>query len=789
MRQVVVSVLALVAVLVAGALADPSGLVALYKPWGGSVLYVCLLVTGFAAMSYGLRRTSGFFMTWGLVIVVAMVARFADSLIMVLGTVPSWSTVRYAGWSSGYTGLFAAIFGWIVALAAVVAKGRAAGRRLDEGLVEKGGRGGRRRPLRLTIIAAATSLLAMPVIGHEWWAASPAAYAYHGWSFIAPAPDAGFIGAVAGVVVFAGGVHLSGIRGGGRWTAFATGWLACVCGGLLLGLVQSLLAAVADITADDLWPVPATFLRLSAGASYGAAVGLVASPLALIRLGRLASVVPVTAALSLLVLPVSSGTTLMATATARDGLPRLMVTRNPRPVISDESGRQVLLRGVNVNQLNDYWTYAPNMEASRPLSEADFAGMAAMGFDVVRLAVSWSRLEPTPGAFDTAYVNQIRQAVDQGAAHDMYTVIDLHQDAWGKFVAADEDTSCPAGTDPMIGWDGAPEWATVLDGAPRCGFLGRDISPAVSRAFTNFYRDRDGIRSRLVATWGRLASEFATTSSVAGFDLMNEPGYGDQPPLTSSLLLGSYYDRAITAIRDAERKAGGFPHLIFFEPSVLWSGMGFDPAPPPGFSDDPNLVFAPHPYNESITMDQGLGLTMVSIERGLDLAQRMAERYGAALWPGEWGWFGDPAADGAKVARYGAAEDRHMIGGAFWVWKQACGDPHAYPGTAATGGNLMIVDCASGRDLPPPAQYVSVLSRAYPRAVPGRLTSLTATGRRLRLTGTAAHGSCELDLWIPGTARPSVVATAISRIDLRQAPGGWRVTGCASGRYALTTDG
>src|SRR5438045_7068872 len=39
------------------------------------------------------------------------------------------------------------------------------------------------------------------------------------------------------------------------------------------------------------------------------------------------------------------------------------------------------------------------------------------------------------GVFDTAYVDRIRQAVGWARAHGIYVVLDMHQDAWGKYVA------------------------------------------------------------------------------------------------------------------------------------------------------------------------------------------------------------------------------------------------------------------------------------------------------------------------------------------------------------------
>ena len=58
--------------------------------------------------------------------------------------------------------------------------------------------------------------------------------------------------------------------------------------------------------------------------------------------------------------------------------------------IKDVDGRTVLLRGVNANGLNDYATNGTGLPTVTPLGRTDFAQMAALGFNVVRLNVAWS---------------------------------------------------------------------------------------------------------------------------------------------------------------------------------------------------------------------------------------------------------------------------------------------------------------------------------------------------------------------------------------------------------------
>ena len=489
-------------------------------------------------------------------------------------------------------------------------------------------------------------------------------------------------------------------------------------------------------------------------------------------------------------LSVLLGTLAAAPASAQ----RLQVERGPEAAIVDDAGRQVLLRGINVNQLGDYYAFDPARPTTIPLSERDFADIAALGFNVVRLVLSWSALEPEPGRISAPYLARIREAVGWAKAHGLYVVLDMHQDSWGKFIATPAGEACPPGLGPAVGWDGAPQWATITDGLTTCRAADtRELSPAVAQAFQNFYVDRDGIQSHLVAVWERLAREFGGERAIAGYDLLNEPHPGFLVGPNQAAALGEYYERAITAIRAGERAApGGYPHIAFFEPSVVWSGFGTDSLPPPGFTDDPHIAFAPHLYAESITVDQKAGVSTVSIEQGFAAAQQAAALYEAPLWNGEWAWFGPPERDTPKVERFIAQEDAARIGGAWWVWKQACGDPHV-AGAPTFSGSLNPVSCPGDRPLGRAEAYARLISRAYPRDAPGRLDTLSAdpaTGG-FRLTGRDAEpgGSCRLEVWVPerpGHGEPQLTGTGITAPAVRRVAGGWIASACAAaGPYEL----
>src|SRR4051794_29228195 len=80
--------------------------------------------------------------------------------------------------------------------------------------------------------------------------------------------------------------------------------------------------------------------------------------------------------------------------------------------IVDDRGREVRLRGVNVNALAEYWK-GTSFPTVFPLEPGDPELMRATGFNAVRLLLSWSRVEPRPGRYNDAYLKQVAAVVER----------------------------------------------------------------------------------------------------------------------------------------------------------------------------------------------------------------------------------------------------------------------------------------------------------------------------------------------------------------------------------------
>ena len=461
--------------------------------------------------------------------------------------------------------------------------------------------------------------------------------------------------------------------------------------------------------------------------------------------------------------------------------------------IVDDRRREVLLRGANVNALGEYAQADPEVEPTAPVTDEDWDAMAANGFSVVRLIMSWSLLEPDRDQIDQDYLDDVEDAVTAANERGIYIVLDVHQDAWGMSSATPEGTTCPSGTEAAIGWDGAPEWATITDGATTCLAPGggRESAPAVQRAFANFYANTDDIADHLTTVWAAIAERFGDTDGVAGYDLLNEPN-GVEPGEQNQFAYNRWMQATIQAIRDVETAAGTSPAPVFVEPLQLYP-LPFSALLPEYFEDD-QLVFAPHNYAESIH-------DILTLEQTFDIYEAGADELGAALWIGEYGfWDIDP--DTLDVAaRYALEEDRRLLGGAWWQWRQTCGDPHSVggPDEPATADQVHLITRAcpghdsdgdtteNDTDARYTEEFLSILGRAYPRSSPGHLTEVVSdldTGA-LRVVGTAAQAGGELDVWLPdrgeGAQVEPTTTDGLDDVELRDVAGGRRLTATTTG--------
>jgi hypothetical protein len=360
--------------------------------------------------------------------------------------------------------------------------------------------------------------------------------------------------------------------------------------------------------------------------------------------------------------------------------------------------------------------------------------MAGLGFNSLRLPLSWSLLEPERGHFNQAYVERLAQVVEWAKAQGIYVIIDMHQNAYSHFVRAE-----PGSGVDLSANSGAPAWATITDGLPSKELLKnqREANPAVVEAFNNFWYNRDGIQSEYIKAIALLARRFKDDSAVAGFSIFNEPQPGwNLPPGFEDLLLFPFYRRvidAVTGVRDALPCPTGIympsfcgyadlgihdlRQLFFLEPGLLRQITDFPTHLGLPVSSYPNLVFDIHAYTHGFTIEKLINSNSDprtasypwgGYDQTYSLAEREAKAMGAALFVSEFG--NDPRYDSLLLTNELQEQEKHLVGFAFWTWKENGGsNGWGVFGAAATGAPPASSGCIR------PARERQ-LARVYPRA-------------------------------------------------------------------------
>lgn len=382
----------------------------------------------------------------------------------------------------------------------------------------------------------------------------------------------------------------------------------------------------------------------------------------------------------------------------------------------DNSGRQVILNGFNVisKSKDEGYIFQSGPEL--------YSKLAQWGVNCIRLGIIWDGLEPEPGVYNEAYLQEIDQRIKWAEDNNIFVVLDMHQDLYSVKYS-----------------DGAPEWATLDEGKPHTtGAIWSDayvMSEAVQTAFDNFWLNKPvsdgiGVQDHFAALWRHLAKRYAKNKTVIGYDLMNEPFPGSSGIQSTMILLKAFgelyysikgevlseeqlaqmwgdeasrlealelistkenygfvfnqlndlvgefeknqlqqmYQKVSSAIREVDQK-----HIIFLEHSYFGNTgvkSGISRVELADGTPDPQVAYAPHGY-DLVTDTKSVG--SASNERVTyiyDQIKSKGKELNMPVWLGEWGAFYSNAESVVPVAQaaVGLIED-YLFGNAYWSYQ------------------------------------------------------------------------------------------------------------------------
>ncbi len=389
-------------------------------------------------------------------------------------------------------------------------------------------------------------------------------------------------------------------------------------------------------------------------------------------------------------------------------------TATPEGRLLGPDGREMLLRGLNARVEGlfdvDFDDGRTSLEVIPPFTGDDCGVLAGLGLNLLRLPLSWSAIEPERGVRDEAYTDRVVALVEACRERGVFTLVDMHQDAYSKH----------------IGEDGAPLWAIVpppdelLEG-PLEDLADRRTSAQVLRSFRSFFDDAEGIQGAFAETTAWVAGRLDGTPGLVAIELFNEPVAFDDEKLDAM------HRRVATAVREA---APDLP--VAFEPDAVRNFNDSDPVTWP--RPTTNAIYAPHHYTDVFT-DHWASGDVASLRASVAGIADEAARHEAHGFVGEFG--NDLDADNGLLwfQESLAAYDEHRLSWAMWVYEEWSQD---------AWGLYDFTDDGSGprraglRDA-----QADLVARPFPHAIAGTLEGLswdaaTAT-LTVEMTGDGTH--------------------------------------------------
>jgi hypothetical protein len=430
------------------------------------------------------------------------------------------------------------------------------------------------------------------------------------------------------------------------------------------------------------------------------------------------------------------------------------------PYLTESTGQAVVLRGVDDNGLVQY---ATNYAEAPTINESDFSEMAALGFNFVRLPVSWSRIMPLPGKIDQGYLDRVAQVVAWAKANGIGVLVDMHEDNYSL------------ATDPDHEADGAPGWA-IADNGTACTPTISTTACALA-AFKSFWADvpvagkplQDWYLQAMAAV-AEAAGATSEKSNVVGVELMNEPWPSGPSPFEQQSLY-PFYDKMITGLR-----AAGIQVPLWFEPSVIRNVTDSAVANAAKFSTDQDLVYAVHIYTGVFSPPFNSTTSQPVMATSYANAAKEAAVFDTPFVVDEYGSSATPQWNSWLTAQL-SNQNAYGVGSSFWLWKQREGRWDNWA-TVHLNGSLRSTTLRA-----------QILSQPHVDSVPGSMVATTSSDNKLTVAIDGRSGTATL--WggtVVTTGGPTTTTRTLRKVTIngKAAAANCHIVGFETSNVALS---
>ncbi|MDH2902157.1 MAG: cellulase family glycosylhydrolase [archaeon] len=262
----------------------------------------------------------------------------------------------------------------------------------------------------------------------------------------------------------------------------------------------------------------------------------------------------------------------------------------------------------------------------------DFPIMHALGFDLIRVPLSWNAYEEN----QTAYIGYLNQVANEADSLGIYVVYDAH---------------------------GGQPWPSLFfPSSMQTGYSSIEAFSTALWTRSLTYNGQDAWTAEWNDFWVPVIQTVDSHPSTLGYEIMNEPNPGTAP-LSALQAYNQFIADHIQAISNK--------YIVFMGPYVSLSAGSDEKVAPTGIT---KLVMDAHCYIGT-SSSPGPCAQNGGIQQNLANVASVGEALGIHIWIGEWavcnpgGCTVSQSQGGSIIKQYVSQFKQDYFANTYWVWK------------------------------------------------------------------------------------------------------------------------